>query len=106
VLRFASREAVAQRAGRSDTGLMTDPVYETVWHARVPGDDPDLVWVAIGRWTTTNGAVTWCLELWDAQGEAGPDLPVESEDAARELAEQRFGMTPDAWMAGPQPFAE
>jgi hypothetical protein len=78
--------------------------YTAVAHARVPGDNRDLVWVAIGRWAHPDGSVAWCLEYWDAQGGAADDTEVVNADSAKTLALERLGVPVDAWRDGPQPF--
>lgn len=79
--------------------------YTVVAHAPVPGQKPDLVWVAIARWDDqARGTSEWSLELWDAQGEAGDDIEVEDEAAAKATALERFHVPIDSWIVGPQPF--
>ena len=79
--------------------------YTVIAHARVRGHTPDLVWVAIARWDDpATGSSEWCLELWDEQGEAGDDIEVESEAAAKGAALNQFQVPLESWIPGPQPF--
>jgi hypothetical protein len=80
--------------------------YTSVAHARVPGEDPDLVWLAIGRWTyPDDGNTEWFLELWEAQGDAGDDIAVEDAESAKALTLERYGVPVDAWVQRPQRFS-
>ena len=66
--------------------------YVVVRHAPVR-DDPDVCWVAIARWKYPDGSIQWCLEYWNAQGEADRDAAVPDEPSAVELAQREFGIT-------------
>lgn len=85
---------------------MTGSDYATACHARAQGGDPDVVWVVVARWSElADGSSDWYLEQWDAQGEAGEDIPATSEDAAKAIAHERFGVPVNSWQPGPQPFS-
>jgi hypothetical protein len=77
--------------------------YVVVRHAPVR-DDPDVCWVAIARWKHSDGSRQWCLEYWDAQGEADHDAEVPDETSAVELAQREFDISPADWRPGPQPW--
>jgi hypothetical protein len=83
---------------------VANPQYECVRHARVTGD-PDVEWVAIGVWSFPDGTTEWTLEYWDANGAAADDSVLPSEQAAKALAAETFGIGDDDWSDGPQPLS-
>jgi hypothetical protein len=76
--------------------------YAALRHAPVK-DDPEVVWVAIGHWTFTNHE-EWCVEYWDAQGEADRDRCFATEAEALAHASGQFDLDEMDWRDGPNPF--
>jgi hypothetical protein len=78
--------------------------YTCLRHA--PLGLPDgLEWVAIGYWEY-DGVREWCVEYWDARGVVTDDSCFETEAEAQACADREFGLKPEDWRDGPQPFDE
>ena len=79
--------------------------YCVTQHAPVRGDD-DVLWVSIAQWVHQDGGIQWCLEYWDERGEADHDLDVPDERAAMKHAADEFGIGPNDWRPGVQPWGK
>lgn len=88
-------------AGDNAPGMESRADYTPLRHAAV--ELPDAEFVAIGRWDF-NSSTEWCVELWDAQGEADRDACFSSEAEAESYAVETYGVSPSDWRPGPNRF--